>query len=381
MENLPPVELLKTPIHAWHVKNGAKLADFGGWEMPIEYGSYQDINGDKGGVLAEHLAVRNKVGLFDVSHLGKIEVNGDSALDFLNSQFTNDIKKLSDGQAQYNLLCNEQGGVIDDLIIYRRSQDDFLLIPNAANCTDVFNVLNKNAKQLKISNAHRKYAVFALQGPSSVEVMEILGVKTNLEYMSFTNITLPQYPQLGEIILCRTGYTGEFGYEFLPKWEIAQEFWQILSSAVFKSAGRVCGLGARDTLRTEMGYSLHGHELSPSITPLEASSGWAVALNKGDFLGSTALLAEKTNGSARILRGLKVLDRGIPRPGMIVQSKEGTNCGEITSGTFSPTLKHGIALALLDPSQGIGSNVIIDVRGKQSQAQVVKPPFVSPKVN
>ena len=150
---------------------------------------------------------------------------------------------------------------------------------------------------------------------------------------------------------------------------------------MFKSAGRVCGLGARDTLRTEMGYSLHGHELSPSITPLQASSGWAVALNKGDFLGSASLLAEKKNGSTRLLRGLKLLDRGIPRPGMIVQSIDGANCGQITSGTFSPTLKHGIALALLDPSQGIGSNVIIDIRGKQSQAQVVKPPFVSPKVN
>lgn len=381
MENLPPVKLLKTPIHAWHLKNGAKLADFGGWEMPIEYGGYQDINGDKGGVLAEHLAVRNKVGLFDVSHLGKIEVHGDLALDFLNSQFTNDLSKLSDGQAQYNLLCNEQGGVIDDLIVYRRSHDNFLLIPNAANCTEVFDILNKNAKQIKISNAHTKYAVFALQGASSVQVLQLLGVKTNLEYMSFSTFTLPEYPALGEITLCRTGYTGEFGYEFLPKWESAQEFWEILNTAVFQSGGRVCGLGARDTLRTEMGYSLHGHELSPSITPLQASSGWAVALSKGDFLGSKALVAEKRDGSTRTLRGLKLLDRGIPRSGMTVQSQDGTPCGEITSGTFSPTLKHGIALALVDPSLKIGSNVTIDIRGKQSQAEVVRPPFVSSKVH
>lgn len=381
MENLPPFEPLKTPIHAWHLKNGAKMADFGGWEMPIEYGGYQDINGNKGGVLTEHLAVRKKVGLFDVSHLGKIEVYGDTALDFLNTQFTNDLQRLSDGQAQYNLLCNEQGGVVDDLIVYRRSKNDFLLIPNAANCTAVFNILKKNATQPKIINSHKSYAVFALQGPGSTKVLEILGVKANLDYMSFSTITLPNFINLGEVILCRTGYTGEFGYEFLPKWEVAQQFWDLLSSAVFESGGRVCGLGARDTLRTEMGYSLHGHELSPSITPLQASSGWAVALNKGDFLGSASLIAEKKTGPSRILRGLKLLERGIPRAGMVVKSGEGVVCGEITSGTFSPTLQHGIALALLDPAQGIGSILSIDIRGKQSQAQVVKPPFVSSSVN
>lgn len=381
MENLPPVELLKTPIHAWHLKNVAKMADFGGWEMPIEYGGHQDINGDKGGVLAEHLAVRKQVGLFDVSHLGKIEVYGDTALNFLNTQFTNDLLRLSDGQAQYNLLCNEQGGVVDDLMVYRRSKEDFLLIPNAANCTKVFDILNQNTTQSKIVNSHKSYAVFALQGPGSNKVLEILGVKSDLDYMSFSSISLPKFRNLGEVILCRTGYTGEFGYEFLPKWEAAQEFWEVLSSAVFDSGGRVCGLGARDTLRTEMGYSLHGHELSPLITPLQASSGWAVALNKGDFIGSASLLAEKKIGPSQILRGLKLLEKGIPRPGMVVKSDSGVLCGEITSGTFSPTLQHGIALALLDPSQRIGSILSIDIRGKQSRAQVVKPPFVSSNVN
>jgi len=380
MENLPPHQLLKTPIHAWHMQNGAKMADFGGWEMPIEYSSYQDITGEKGGVLAEHLAVRKTVGLFDVSHLGKIEVSGAGAMDFLNTQLTNDLSKLVDGQAQYNLLCNEAGGVIDDLIVYRRSADDALLIPNASNCSQVFDVVNANAKELSVLNAHKNYAVFALQGPNTDEVLKELDIKLNLEYMSFTQIKLPAHPGLGEIIVCRTGYTGEFGYEFLPNWQVAEEFWKLLVAAVHKAEGRVCGLGARDTLRTEMGYSLHGHELSTEISPLQASSGWAVSLNKGKFLGSEALIAEKSDGVKRVLRGLKVLDRAIPRLGMIVQSADGRNCGEITSGTFSPTLKHGVALALLDPSLKIGDTVKIDVRGRISEAEIVKPPFVQSRV-
>ena len=380
MENLPPLQLLKTPIHAWHIQNGAKMADFGGWEMPIEYSSYQDVTGEKGGVLAEHLAVRNTVGLFDVSHLGKIEVSGTGAIDFLNTQLTNDLSKLVDGQAQYNLLCNQAGGVIDDLIVYRRSGDDCLLIPNAANCEQVFNVINANSDDLNISNAHQKYAVFALQGPNSDQVLKELGIELNLEYMSFTQMKLPAHEGLGEIIICRTGYTGEFGYEFLPNWQVAQEFWQLLITAVHKVKGRVCGLGARDTLRTEMGYSLHGHELSTEISPLQANSGWAVALNKGEFLGSSALVAEKSGGVKRLLRGLKVLDRAIPRPGMSVQSVDGKNCGEITSGTFSPSLKHGVALALLSPTLKIGDTVNIDVRGRVSQAEIVKPPFVESRV-
>jgi aminomethyltransferase len=380
MENLPPHQLLKTPIHAWHMQNGAKMADFGGWEMPIEYSSYQDITGEKGGVLAEHLAVRTTVGLFDVSHLGKIEVSGAGAMDFLNTQLTNDLSKLVDGQAQYNLLCNEAGGVIDDLIVYRRSADDALLIPNASNCSQVFDVINANAKELSVLNAHKNYAVFALQGPNTDQVLKELDIKLNLEYMSFTQIKLPANTGLGEIIVCRTGYTGEFGYEFLPSWQVGEEFWKLLVSAVYKAEGRVCGLGARDTLRTEMGYSLHGHELSTEISPLQASSGWAVSLNKGKFLGSAALIAEKSEGVKRVLRGLKVLDRAIPRPGMIVQSPDGKNCGEITSGTFSPTLKHGVALALLNPSLKIGDTVKIDVRGRVSEAEIVKPPFVQSRV-
>ena len=381
MENSPAGALLQTPIHGWHKSKNAKLADFGGWEMPIEYGDYLNKAGEKGGVLAEHNCVRENVGLFDVSHLGKIEVVGSGALDFLNQILTNDLTKISDGQAQYNMICNKDGGVIDDLIVYRRSADNCLLIPNASNCQQVYETLISNNKSnLAISNAHTKYAVIALQGPKSNEVLDKLGIKLDLDYMSFTSIQIPALPQLGSITVCRTGYTGEFGFEFLPEWQNAQSFWNLLESAVLEAGGRVCGLGSRDTLRTEMGYSLHGHELSLEITPLQASSGWAVALNKPSFLGSESLKAEKLNGVSRVLRGLLMLDRGIPRADMKVMQSSGQQCGVVTSGTFSPTLKIGVALALLDPKIEIGSILEIDIRGKISTAKVVKPPFVDSHV-
>lgn len=381
MENSATGALLQTPIHGWHKSKNAKLADFGGWEMPIEYGDYLNKAGEKGGVLAEHNSVRENVGLFDVSHLGKIEIVGSGAVDFLNQILTNDLAKISDGQAQYNMICTQAGGVIDDLIVYRRSADNCLLIPNAANCLQVFETLvAHNKTNLLITNAHTKYAVIALQGPKTNEVLDKLGIKLNLDYMSFNSIQIPNHPEIGNVIVCRTGYTGEFGFEFLPEWQVAQLFWELLESAVLDIGGRVCGLGSRDTLRTEMGYPLHGHELSLEISPLQANAGWAVALNKPSFLGSDSLKLEKTNGVTRVLRGLLMQDRGIPRADMNVMQNSGTQCGVVTSGTFSPTLKTGVALALLDPKIEIGSILEIDIRGKTSTAKVVKPPFVDSHV-
>ena len=381
MENSAAGALLQTPIHGWHKSKNAKLADFGGWEMPIEYGDYLNQAGEKGGVIAEHNCVREKVGLFDVSHLGKIEVTGKGALDFLNQILTNDLTKISDGQAQYNMICNEDGGVIDDLIVYRRNADDCLLIPNAANCQQVYETLiSKNKTDLSITNAHTKYAVIALQGPLTSNVLADLGISLNLDYMSFTTIKIPNNSDLGDVVVCRTGYTGEFGFEFLPEWKNAQAFWNLLEASVVKVGGRVCGLGARDTLRTEMGYPLHGHELSLEISPLQANAGWAVALSKASFLGSENLRLEKSNGVKRILRGLLMQDRGIPRADMSVKHQSGEQCGVVTSGTFSPSLKNGVALALIDPKIEIGTTLEIDIRGKVSTAKVVKPPFVTSHV-
>lgn len=370
--------LKKTPVFDWHSTNSAKIADFGGWQMPIEYPS---------GVLAEHAAVRNSVGLFDVSHLGKISVKGIGALQFLNTQLSNDLNKLNDGFAQYNLICNENGGVIDDLIAYRNSDSDFLLIPNASNCAKVFEVLQQSVSasegtysDLKISNEHDKFCVFAVQGPSSQKVIEDLGINSKLDYTQFTKVLLANHQEFGQLILCRTGYTGEFGFEILVDWNQGISLWNLLVELVKKQAGLICGLGARDTLRTEMGYPLHGHELSEQISPLTSGLKWAVNLKKGEFLGSKALVSESEQGSKKKLVGLKLLDRGIARGQMQVFNSETKLIGEVTSGTFSPTLKSAIALALVDVSTTESDKILIDVRGKMIAAQIVKLPFVPAKV-
>ncbi len=367
---------LESPLYKWHINAGAKMADFGGWQMPIEYG--KEIGAlSAGGVIAEHTAVRTSVGIFDVSHLGKIEIKGEGALAFLNKIITNDLNKIGNANAQYNLLCDESGGVIDDLIVYRYSEDHLFLIPNAANCASVYDVLvAANDQGLEITNAHKSYGVLAVQGPKSAAFLKELGIEVNLDYMAFTEITIAGKEALGKVIICRTGYTGEFGYELLPAWNSATQLWEYMFQALGKFDGRVCGLGSRDTLRTEMGYQLHGHELSLEISPLQASAGWAVALSKSEFHGKNALVGEKEKGVGRILRGLLSQDRGIPRAGMNVIDGNDQVVGIITSGTFSPTLKAGIGLALIKPDIAIGSALKIDVRGRTSDVLVTKPPFV-----
>ena len=354
-----------SPLHEKHLALNAKMADFGGWLMPIEYPG--------AGVLAEHGAVREKVGIFDVSHLGKASVKGKGALEFLNSMFTNDLNRIENGSAQYTLLCTPAGGVVDDLIVYRNAQDDFFLVPNASNTTDVVKVLQEHVPAgIEIVNLHLEYAVIAVQGPLAPQVMQSLGVDTEIDYMAFETVTVGG----AEVILCRTGYTGELGYELLPKVGDASKIWDAIVEAIEPVGGLVCGLGARDTLRTEMGYPLHGHELSLEITPVEASASWAIAWDKGDFQGSAVLRSQKSEGAKRRSVAIKSLDRGIPRGGMSVKSKDGAALGEVTSGTFSPSLKVGIGIALLDSTVKIGDQLIIDVRGRDSLVEVVKLPFM-----
>ena len=345
------------------------MADFGGWLMPIEYPG--------GGVLAEHTSVRDRVGLFDVSHLGKAKVTGVGAREFLNEMFTNDLNRIEDGKAQYTLLCNEDGGVVDDLIVYQNSVTDFFLIPNASNTSDVVAVLQSNVPAgITIENLHEKFGVLALQGPLSADVLKNLGAEVSLGYMAFTRIEIAGC----EVILCRTGYTGEHGYELVPRWEDATRVWDALTSEIAKFDGLICGLGARDTLRTEMGYPLHGHELSLEITPVQASAGWAIGWKKEKFRGQKTLLTQREEKKVRVLRALRSLDRGIPRAGMKVMNAQGEEIGEVTSGTFSPSLKVGIALALVEPSCEIGTTLTIDVRGRISSAEVVAMPMVQSHV-
>ena len=355
----------QTALHDRHVRLGAKLADFGGWEMPIEYPG--------GGVLAEHAAVRERVGLFDVSHLGKASVTGPGATAFVNRCLSNDLDRIGAGQAQYTLCCDESGGVVDDLIAYLRSGDDLLLVPNAANTAKVVARLAADAPPgIDVMDLHEAYAILAVQGPRSPGVLRTLGLTEDLAYMAFAEDEWHGRP----VVVCRTGYTGEHGYEMVVRWDDADAFWDAVLDAVRGHDGLPCGLGARDTLRTEMGYALHGHELALDITPNQARVGWAVGWGKPAFWGRDALLAETERGPARLLHGLRATGSGsIPRPGMAVRAPGGP-VGVVTSGTFSPTLRTGIGLALLDARVKEGDTVEVDVRGRGVPMEVVKPPFV-----
>jgi aminomethyltransferase len=361
-------DLRRSPLHERHVALGAKMADFGGWEMPIEYPG--------GGVVKEHTAVREAVGVFDVSHLGKAEVRGPGAAEFVNATLSNDLGRIGPGKAQYTLCCDDSsGGVVDDLIAYYAADDDVFLIPNAANTAEVVRRLQAAAPPgIQVRDLHESFGVLAVQGPRSDEVLERLGLPTRgaLDYMAFARTTWQGSP----LTVCRTGYTGERGYELVPPWADAPALWDAILAAGEPAGIRPCGLGARDTLRTEMGYPLHGQDLSLSITPVQARVGWAVGWKKPQFWGRAALLAEKEAGARRLLWGLLGLERAIPRPHMAVSGSAGESVGEVTSGTFSPTKKLGIGLALLDRSVSDGDEVVVDVRGRPARFRVVKPPFV-----
>jgi aminomethyltransferase len=326
----------RSPLHSRHEALGAKFAEFGGWSMPLEYPS---------GVVKEHTAVREAVGIFDVSHLGKAMVAGPGAADYVNATLTNDLRKIQHGQAQYTLCCDpETGGIVDDLIAYLHTDDRVLLVPNAANTAEVVRRLVASAPEgVTVTDHHDDYAVLAVQGPRSDEVLEAVGLPTGHDYMSFVEAQLPG------------GDEGVGDHGMLP-----------------------CGLGARDTLRTEMGYPLHGQDISLDVTPNQARLGWAVGWGKSEFWGRDALLREKEAGPDRILRGIVATGRGIPRPHMAVSLTHDLMVGEVTSGTFSPTLKKGVGLALVSSQVAPDAEVGVDVRGRREIFQVTKPPFVDP---
>jgi len=357
-------DLLHGPLEDRHRELGASFAEFGGWLMPVSYA----------GTVSEHTATRTNVGLFDVSHLGKASVKGPGAAAFVNSTLTNDLNRIGPGKAQYTMCCTESGGVIDDLIAYYVADDEIFLVPNAANTAAVVAALNEAAPQgITVTDEHRSLAVLAVQGPRSAEVLTALGLPTDMDYMGYADAEYAGVP----VRVCRTGYTGEQGYELLPPWEQAAPVFDALVAAVGEAGGELAGLGARDTLRTEMGYPLHGHELSLDITPVQARCGWAIGWKKEQFWGRAALLAEKEAGPRRLVRGLRAVGRGVLRPDLTVLA-DGTQVGVTTSGTFSPTLKTGIALALIDTAAGIedGARVTVDVRGRALECEVVRPPFV-----
>jgi aminomethyltransferase len=369
--------LRRSPLHAAHEAAGARFAPFGGWSMPVEYAG--------AGTLAEHAAVRERVGLFDVSHLGTVLVGGPGALAHVDTVLSNALDRIGAGQAQYTLCLQPDGGIVDDLIVYRVSDEDLLLVPNAANAAAVVEALRAQAPDgVVVQDVHADVAVIAVQGPRADAVMAAAGLAHGHDYMSF--VTSPGAgggtAPTERTVVCRTGYTGERGYEVLVPAAEAPEVWERLDAAVRAEGGSPAGLGARDTLRTEMGYPLHGNDISPAVSPVQGVLGFAVGWSKPAFVGRDAVVAEKERGPVRKATGLLALGRGVPRGGMAVHRLDGDVLGEqvgtTTSGTFSPTLRTGIALALLDTSAGLAADdeVAVDVRGRPLRCRVTRPPFV-----
>ncbi|MGH2682967.1 MAG: glycine cleavage system aminomethyltransferase GcvT [Actinomycetota bacterium] len=357
--------LNRTPLEAEHRALGAKMGEFGGWFMPIEYR----------GVLAEHTAVRTAVGMFDLTHLGKIDVAGAGAGEWLQAVLTGDLSRVETGAAQYNLVLTQEGGIVDDLIAYRVEDERWLVVPNAANTDAVLAILSEETRHDVVVEHRPEQCTIAVQGPRSPELVEsVFPEAEGLEYMhcrtgSFREIV---------VVVSRSGYTGERGYELFVPESMAVPLWRELLERAEPSGLVPCGLGARDTLRLEMGYPLHGSDISPDRTPLEAGLSWAVSFDKGEFPGRAALLRQKEEGVPARLRGLRMTGKLIPRSHYPVFVGD-EQVGETTSGTFSPTLRVGIGLAYVAPPDRVepGDAVEVDVRGRRGPAEVVKPPFVS----
>ncbi|MDQ3616106.1 MAG: glycine cleavage system aminomethyltransferase GcvT [Actinomycetota bacterium] len=365
-EGLP---LRKSPLYERHEALGAKFAEFGGWTMPLEYS----------GVVKEHTAVRTSVGVFDVSHLGKAVVRGPGAADFVNATLTNDLARIGPGKAQYTLCCDaESGGIVDDLIAYLHHDEMVFLVPNAANTAEVVRRLATDAPSgVEVHDQHDQHAILAVQGPRSDEVLAAMGMPVGHDYMSFVEADFAGRA----VTVCRTGYTGERGYELVIANGAAGELWDGLFAAGRVHGVVACGLGSRDTLRTEMGYPLHGQDLTLSVTPNQARLGWAVGWQKDAFWGRSPLLAERESGPKRVLRGLVANGRAIPRPGMRVLLTADVPLGLVTSGTFSPTRKVGVGLALVAAQVTDGAEVSVDVRGRREIFTLTRPPFVDPSAH
>jgi aminomethyltransferase len=356
------LELDRTPLEEEHRALGAKMGEFAGWAMPIEYE----------GTLTEHRAVRESVGMFDLTHLGKVDVEGAGGTAWLQRVLTNDLSKVEVGAAQYNLVLTEGGGIVDDLIAYRVTEDRWLVVPNAANTRKVLEILESETLPDVVVGHRADLATLAVQGPRSPDLVSSLFPQaSDLGYMRSVESSYRDVL----VVVARSGYTGERGYEVFVPDAVARQLWRDLMGMGGPLGVEPCGLGARDTLRLEMGYPLHGNDISEHRTPLEAGLSWAVALDKGDFRGRDALVRKKEEGVAARLRGLRMADRLIPRAHYPVFAG-GEEVGETTSGSFSPTLRVGIGLAYLRERLEPGERVEVDVRGRRGEAEIVKPPFV-----
>lgn len=364
------MELKKTPLNAAHRELGGRMVDFGGWDMPVQYPA---------GVIEEHMRCRTRAGLFDVSHMGEIWVDGRDAIAFVNRLTTNDVTKLVDGQAHYSALTNEQGGVVDDLLVYRFAEEKLLLVVNAATTDKDWEWItsHKTAEDdLALTNASGNFCQIAVQGPDAVGILQKL-TETDLNAIGYYHFTEGWIDGV-ESIISRTGYTGEDGFEVYAAPQYAEQLWnKILETGNYGSPEGIlpCGLAARNTLRLESAMSLYGHELGDDISTLEANLGWITKLQKGEFIGSDVLRKQKENGLTRKLAGFEMIEPGIARDGYDVYVGD-EKVGQVTSGSPAPFLKKNIGLTFLPPDlANVGQEIKIDVRGKHLRAQVVPTPF------
>jgi len=360
--------LKKTPLNEEHRRLGARMVDFGGWDMPVQYS----------GVIDEHKTVRTTVGLFDVSHMGELLVSGRGANDFLQKMTTNDVTKIAIGQAQYSALCKEDGYVIDDIIVYRRGIDSFLVCVNASNTPKDEQWLRQHlpSSGVVLDNVSDDYAQIAVQGPKARElVQQVVDINiSQLKYYWFSEGKVLGQPS----IIARTGYTGELGFELYVPAQGAARIWSALVEGAQKFGGKPCGLGARDTLRLEMGYLLYGNDMDEGITALECGLGWVTKFAKGEFMGSKALAAQKEAGLKRQLVGLQMIDKAIARHGYKVFSaaEGGVELGWVTSGTVGPSVNLNVGMAYVAPQYAaVGSQIFVEIRGERKAATVVKKPF------
>ncbi len=358
--------LKRTVLFDSYAEYGGKTIDFGGWELPVQFSS----------IKAEHEAVRTKAGLFDVSHMGEVLVTGEGALSYLQKMVTNDVSKLKDGQAQYTAMCYDNGGTVDDLLIYKRGDNNYLLVVNASNIDKDLEWMNSHATDdVKIEDASSSYALLALQGPIAQEVLQTLTDEplADIKFFRFKeNVDISGH----QVLVSRTGYTGEDGFEIYGSPEAIVALWSVILKAGASEGVVPAGLGARDTLRFEAGLPLYGQELSKDISPLETGLGFVVKVNKEeDFFGKEVLASQKENGVPRKLVGVEMIDKGIPRTGYKVFLGE-EQIGEVTTGTQSPTLKKNIGFALLNSEHTAeGTEIEVEIRAKRLKAVIIATPF------
>jgi aminomethyltransferase len=360
------MELKFVPLNAVHEKLGAKMVPFAGYNMPVRYSS--DIE--------EHMTVRNGVGVFDVSHMGEFTVRGPQALDLIQRVTSNDASKLIDGQAQYSCLPNESGGIVDDLIIYKIKDNDYLLVVNASNIEKDWNWISKfNTKGAEMKNISDDICLFAVQGPKAVGVLQKL-TKTDLSAIKYYHFAIGEFAGVKDVIMSNTGYTGAGGFEIYVNKASAEKVWNAIFEAGKDVNIKPIGLGARDTLRLEMGFCLYGNDIDDTTSPLEGGLGWITKFTK-DFTNSNSIKAQKEAGIKKKLVGFKMIDKGIPRHDYPIKDAVGNVIGKVTSGTQSPMLSIGIGLGYVTSEHSsVGSEIFIEVRGKALKAVVSKMPFV-----